>query len=75
MPLLEFLNCVVRHENLSAADAEQAMYVILGGQASTTQIGAFLVALRMKGETGEEVLGFARAMRAKAIPVHTGVRG
>jgi len=75
MPLLEFLNRVVHHENLSAADAEQAMYAILGGEASTTQIGAFLVALRMKGETGEEVLGFARAMRARAIPVHTGVGG
>ena len=75
MSLLPFLNRVIERENLSAGDAEQAMYAILGGESSSTQIGAFLVAMRMKGETDEEVLGFARAMRSKATPVDPGLAG
>jgi anthranilate phosphoribosyltransferase len=69
MSLLPFLHRVVERENLTAAEAEQAMTVILDGAASVTEIGAFLVALRMKGETAEEVFGFARAMRSRAIPI------
>jgi anthranilate phosphoribosyltransferase len=64
MPLIPFLQRAVERENLSAAEAEQAMTVILSGRASTTQIAAFLVAFRMKGETATELVGFARAMRA-----------
>ncbi len=75
MSLLPFLHRVASRENLAAADAERAMNAILEGEASSTQIGAFLVALRMKGETDEEVLGFARAMRAKATPVDAGIAG
>ncbi len=45
------------------------MLAILGGAATTSQIAAFLVALQMKGETADEVLGFARAMREKAARV------
>src|SRR5439155_12157363 len=45
------------------------------GQASPTQIAAFLVALRMKGETAEELAGFARSMREKAVRVDTGLNG
>ena len=73
MSLLPFLLRVTNRENLASADAEQAMNAILDGEATPTQIGAFLVALRMKGETDEEVLGFAQAMRAKATPVDPGV--
>jgi anthranilate phosphoribosyltransferase len=69
MSLLPFLHRVVEREDLSPADAERAMTAILDGEASTTEIAAFLVALRMKGETAEEVLGFARAMRGKALAV------
>jgi anthranilate phosphoribosyltransferase len=75
MSLLPFLNRVIERENLSAGEAERAMYAILDGESSPTQIGAFLVALRMKGETDEEVLGFARAMRSKATPVDPGLAG
>ena len=75
MSLPPFLNRVVDREDLTAGDAEQAMMTILEGSATATQIGAFLVALRMKGETDEEVLGFARAMRAKATPVDAGLAG
>ncbi|MBC7928423.1 MAG: anthranilate phosphoribosyltransferase [Bryobacteraceae bacterium] len=60
---------VLNRENLTAADAEALMQIVLSGQASTAQIAGLLVALRMKGETPDEVLGFARAMRAKAVRV------
>jgi anthranilate phosphoribosyltransferase len=75
MSLLPFLHRVVDQENLTAMDAEQAMRVILEGQAEPTQISAFLTALRMKKETDEEVLGFARAMRAMATSVDAGIAG
>ena len=67
--LLPYLHRVAAGENLSAADARQAMLAVLSGQSSTPQIAAFLVALRMKGETAEELLGFARAMRERAARV------
>src|SRR5262245_37388886 len=51
------------------------MQVILNGQASPAQIAAFLVALRMKGETADELAGFARTMREMAAPVDVGLNG
>jgi len=69
MSLLPYLHRAAAGEHLDASQAEQAMAVILGGGASTAQIAAFLVALRMKGETAGELLGFARAMRAVASRV------
>ncbi len=72
MSLLPFLECVAAKHDLDAAQARQAMLSILGGAASTAQIAAFLVALRMKGETAEEVIGFARAMREMAQPIDPG---
>lgn len=51
------------------------MTLILEGRASVPQVTAFLVALRMKGETADEVLGFARAMREKVERVDPGVNG
>src|SRR5712675_1781461 len=64
--LLPYLHLVAARENLTAEDARLAMLSILDGDATTPQIAAFLVALRMKGETSDEVLGFARAMREKS---------
>lgn len=72
MSLLAYLERVVGRENLSAEEARAAMETILSGRASHAQIAAFLVALRMKGETVEELVGFARAMRAMAAPVNAG---
>jgi anthranilate phosphoribosyltransferase len=69
MPLLPFLHRAAAREDLSRDDARAAMMSILEGEATTAQIAAFLVALRMKGETGEEILGLAGAMRDKAMPV------
>ena len=75
MSLLDHLTRVVSHESLSAPDAERAMELILSGQASQPQIAGFLVALRMKGETVDELVGFARAMRRMAAPVDHGLAG
>lgn len=67
--LKDYLCQVVAGEHLSRLDAKEAMNVIMSGQANDSQIGAFLTALRMKGETSAEVTGFAETMRkhAKAI--------
>src|SRR5690242_16422702 len=75
MSLLPFLEQVVERLDLPAADAEAAMRTILSGEATQPQIAAFLTALRMKGETAEELAGFARAMRQMAVPVDAGLDG
>jgi anthranilate phosphoribosyltransferase len=75
MTLLPFIERVVERQNLSAADAEAAMHTILAGEASHPQIASFLTALRMKGETADELAGFARAMRRMAAPVDAGLDG
>ena len=69
MSLLPYLIRVVSEENLPAADAEAAMQIILSGEASHARIAAFLIALKMKGETVDELVGFARAMRRMAVPI------
>ena len=71
--LLPYLHRVAARENLSSEEARQAMLAILGGEATTPQIAAFLIGLRTKGETAEELLGFARAMREKALRVDASV--
>jgi anthranilate phosphoribosyltransferase len=63
---------VAARENLTSDTSRQAMELILTGQASTLEIAAFLTALKVKGETADEVLGFAQAMRAMAAPVDAG---
>ncbi|MCZ7545289.1 MAG: anthranilate phosphoribosyltransferase [Anaerolineae bacterium] len=56
-------------ESLLAEEAEAAMHTIMSGEATPAQIGGYLVALRMKGETVEEITGSARAMRGHAARV------
>src|ERR1700736_6787398 len=75
MSLLPYLERVIARGDLSSDAAREAMLSILGGDASTAQIAAFLVALRMKGETAGELEGFARAMREKATRVDPGLNG
>jgi anthranilate phosphoribosyltransferase len=65
----EVLHKIVAGEDLPRAEAEAAMEQILSGNASTEQIAALLIGLRMKGETVDEVVGFARAMRRHATPI------
>jgi anthranilate phosphoribosyltransferase len=75
MPLIPYLARVTSRENLTAAEAKAAMLRILGGEAGQAQMAAFLVALRMKGETVEELVGFAQAMRELTARVDCGAGG
>jgi anthranilate phosphoribosyltransferase len=63
------LETLVRGAHLNAGQAEAVMEQILEGQATDAQIAGLLVALRMNGETVEELVGFARAMRRHARPL------
>ncbi|MCB6366950.1 bifunctional anthranilate synthase component II/anthranilate phosphoribosyltransferase [Intestinibacillus massiliensis] len=67
--LKPYLAKVVDGNSLSVDEARQAMDIIMSGGATDSQISAFIVALRMKGETVEEITGFARVMRQKAAVV------
>lgn len=60
---------LVQRQDLSAESAEAVMNQIMEGNATPAQVGGFLMALRMKGETIEEITGCARAMRAAAVKV------
>jgi anthranilate phosphoribosyltransferase len=75
MSLLPYLVRLVSAHDLPAADAEAAMRIILRGEASDARIAAFLIALKMKGETTDELVGFARAMRQMALPIDVGLPG
>ena len=69
MTIKEALGKIVSGKDLSASEARDVMMEIMQGQATQAQIGAFLTALRMKGETAEEIAGCARAMRENAVAV------
>jgi anthranilate phosphoribosyltransferase len=75
MSLLPFLHRVSDRNHLNALDARLAMGAILGGEASEPQIAGFLIAMKMKGVTSEELVGFARAMRRVAEPVEIDLKG
>lgn len=62
---------VVDGGTLSMAEAETAMDAIMSGEATPAQIAAVVTALRMRGETVEEIAGFARAMRRHSLKVET----
>ncbi len=62
---------VIGLQHLSRAEAREVMELIMEGEATPTQIGALLTALRMKGETTDEITGFAETMRAKSNRVQT----
>jgi len=60
---------LVERQSLTEAEAESVMLEIMEGQTTPAQIAAYLTALRMKGETADEITGSARAMRAKAARI------
>jgi anthranilate phosphoribosyltransferase len=66
---------LVEGENLSCEDSREVMTEILTGYATNAQIAAFLTALRMKGETVDEIAAFAEVMRANSVHVHPKVAG
>jgi anthranilate phosphoribosyltransferase len=63
------LSRLVRHEALDADEAAEAMRRVMAGEATPGQVGGLLMALRTKGETADEVEGFARTMLEFANPV------
>jgi anthranilate phosphoribosyltransferase len=67
--LIESIARLVRCENLTEEEASAAFETIMRGDATPSQIAGFMVALRMKGETAEEITGFARTARAMATPI------
>ena len=67
--MIEAIAKLVRCENLTEDEAASAFEEIMRGDATPIQIAGFLVALRMKGETVDEITGFARTARAVATPI------
>jgi len=70
--LIEAIAKLVRCESLTEEEAASAFEEIMRGDATPVQIAGFLVALRMKGETPDEIAGFARTARAIATPIEVG---
>lgn len=68
--LKSYIDQVMVGQNLSQEQAQQAMQVIMSGQAGDVQISALLTALRMKGETSTEITGFAQTMRDYAVKIN-----
>src|SRR5712692_2455750 len=69
--IIEAIRTLVERRDLTRVEAAAAMEAIMSGAATNAQIAAFLTALRMKGETVEELIGFAQVMRQKAVRVRT----
>lgn len=63
---------LVERRDLNELEMIDVMNQIMGGEATPAQIGAFITALRMKGETIPEIIGAARVMRARATPIQVG---
>jgi len=72
MSLTQALQQVLAHHDLSRADMQAVMRQIMTGEATPAQIGGFLIALRMKGETVDEITAAAEVMRELATPVQLG---
>ncbi len=72
MSIREALGKLVLGQDLSRAEAQSAMRSLVEGEATPSQIAGFAVALRMKGETPEEIAGLAEVMRGAATRVDAG---
>src|SRR5580658_1471818 len=67
--LKSFLSLVAQGRSHSESEAEAAFDIIMSGDATPSQMGGFLMALRVRGETVDEIAGAARIMRAKAVAI------
>ena len=67
--MIEAIAKLVKCQNLTEEEAGAAFEIIMRGDATPSQIAGFIVALRMKGETADEITGFARTARAMATPI------
>jgi anthranilate phosphoribosyltransferase len=70
--ITEAVRTLIDRRDLTRMEAAAAMEAIMSGVATHAQIAAFLTALRMKGETVEELIGFAQVMRQKAVRIRAG---
>lgn len=73
MTIIEAIKKVVDRVDLGSHESEALLEKIMSGQCTDAQIAALLTALRMKGETVAELVGFARVMRRKAAPVRPSI--
>src|SRR5512137_138826 len=69
MNIKETISRLIDRQDLAPEEAGQVMGAMMEGSTTQSQIGAFLIALRMKGETPEEIAAFARVMRQHAVTV------
>ncbi|MHB8835311.1 MAG: bifunctional anthranilate synthase component II/anthranilate phosphoribosyltransferase [Candidatus Methylomirabilia bacterium] len=69
MRVKEGIDQVISGKSLTQKEAEEMMRLIMDGEATPSQISAFLTGLRLKGETVDEITGFARAMRRKVTKI------
>ena len=70
--ITDIIQKLVERTDLTEQEARGVMEEIMTGQATDAQVAGFLTALRMKGETSTELIGFARVMREKAEPLWNG---
>ena len=70
MDAKDALAAVAAGRTLTRDEAEGAMGSVMAGEATAAQLGALLAALAVRGETVDEIAGFAAALRAAAVPVH-----
>jgi len=70
--ITDFIQKMIDRTDLTEQEARGVMEEIMTGQATDAQIAGFLTALRMKGETAPELIGFARVMRERAQPLWDG---
>jgi anthranilate phosphoribosyltransferase len=76
MTILDALHRIANHgQSLTRAEAREVMTAVLEGNCADSQIAALLMALHMKGETVEEIVGFAEAIRAGATPFPVSLSG
>lgn len=69
MEITKALNAIFDGKTLSRSEARAVLGELMDGKLSQVQAAALLAALRMRGETVDEIVGFAEAMRARAVPV------
>jgi anthranilate phosphoribosyltransferase len=74
-PMRHALEKLLAQQNLTVEETHATVLEIMNGACSEPEIAAFLTALRIKGETVDEITGAARAMREKAAPIPTHVKG
>ena len=70
MNIQQAMNKILNGHNLAINDMREVMMQIMTGKATGAQIGGFLIGLRMKGETVEEITGAAQIMRELSVPLH-----